>query len=99
MFTANIRIRNRKPYDTSGIIYAGTVIETLDPFARVQNLAVAQNVPFTVGAGQIQVVTVPAWCLNKRYSPPAATPMRITSLTVAPFNSQEDAWADMSGRR
>jgi hypothetical protein len=99
MFSANIRIRNKKPYDTSGIIYAGTVIETLDPFSGVQNLAVAQNVSFTVPAGQVQVVSVPAWCLNKSYKPPTGTPMRVTSLTVAPFGSQGEAWDDMGRRR
>ena len=65
----------------------------------MQNLAVAQNVPFTVGAGQVQVVTVPAWCLNQSYKPPAGTPMRITSFTVTPFSSQDEAWADMGRRR
>jgi hypothetical protein len=99
MYTANIRIRNNKPYDTSAIIYAGTVIETLDPFSRVQNLAVAQNVSFTVPAGQVQVVSVPAWCLNKSYSAPSGTPMRVTALSVAPYSSQGDAWEDMGRRR
>jgi hypothetical protein len=99
MFSANIRVRNRKAYDTSGIIYAGTVIETLDPFSRVQNLAVAQDVSFTVPAGQIQVISVPAWCLNKSYKPPAGTPMRVTSLTTAPYRSQDEAWDDMARRR
>ena len=98
MFSARIRIRNNKPYDTSGVIYAGTVIETLDPFSRVQNLSVAQNVSFTVPAGQVQVVSVPAWCLNKSYSPPRSTPMRVTGLTVAPYGSQDETWGDM-GRR
>jgi len=97
MFSANIRIRNKKSYDTSGIIYAGTVIETLDPFSGVQNLAVAQNVSFTVPA--VQVISVPAWCLNKRYKPPTSTPMRVTSLTVAPYRSQDEAWDDMGRRR
>jgi hypothetical protein len=99
MFSASIRIRNKKPYDTSGIIYAGTVIETLDPFSGVQNLAVAQNVSFTVPAGQVQVVSVPAWCLNKNYKPPGGTPMRMTSLAAPPYGSQDEAWADMGRRR
>jgi hypothetical protein len=99
MFSANIRIRNNKPYDTSGIIYAGTVIETLDPFSRVQNLSVAQNMSFTVPAGQVQVVSVPAWCLNQSYNPPAGTPMRVTALSVAPYGSQREAWDDMGRRR
>lgn len=99
MFSANIRIRNNKPYDTSGILYAGTVIETLDPFSRVQNLSVAQNVSFTVPAGQVQVVSVPAWCLNRSYQPPAGTPMRVTALSVAPYSSQREAWDDMGRRR
>src|SRR3974377_1605354 len=99
MFSANIRIRKNKPYDTSGIIYAGTVIETLDPFSRVQNLAVAQNVSFSVPAGQVQVVSVPAWCLTKSYKPPTAAPMRVTSLTVAPYGSQDETWDDMGRRR
>ena len=85
MFSVNLRIRNNNRYDTSSIIYAGTVIETLDPFSGVQNLAVAQNVSITIPAGQVQVVSVPAWCLNKSYKPPAGTPMRVTSLSVAPY--------------
>ena len=99
MYSANIRIRNNKPYDTSGIIYAGTVIETLDPFSRVQNLAVAQNVSFTISKGDVQVVSVPAWCLNASYRPPAGTPMRVTALSVAPYGSQREAWDDMKRRR
>ena len=99
MFSTNIRIRNNKPYDTSGIIYAGTVIETLDPFSRVQNLSVTQNVSFTVAAGQVQVVSVPAWCLNQSYQPPSGTPMRVTALSVAPYGSQQETWADMGRRR
>lgn len=99
MFSANVRIRNNKPYDTSGIIYAGTVIETLDPFSRVQNLSVAQNVSFSIPAGQVQVVSVPAWCLNQSYQPPAGTPMRVTALSVASYGSQDEAWTDMRGRR
>ncbi len=99
MFSANIRIRNNKPYDTSGIIYAGTVIETLDPFSRVQNLSVAQNVSFTVPAGQVQIVSVSAWCLNSGYQPPAGTPMRVTSLSVAPYGSQQETWDEMGRRR
>ena len=99
MFSANIRIRNGKPYDTSGIIYAGTVIETLDPFSGVQNLSVAHNVSFTIPAGQVQVVSVPAWCLNRSYQPPAGTPMRVTGLSVASYSSQREAWDDMGHRR
>jgi hypothetical protein len=99
MFSANIRIRNNRPYDTSGIIYAGTVIETLDPFSRVQNLSVARNVSFTVPAGHIQVVSVPAWCLNRSYHPPAGAPMRVTAFSVAPYGSQQQAWDDMDRRR
>ncbi len=99
MFSAELRISNKKPYDTSGVIYAGTVIETLDPFSRVQNLSAAQNVSFTVPAGQTKVVSVPAWCLNKSYRPPAGTPMRITALSVTPYISQGDAWRDMGLRR
>ena len=99
MFTANIRVRNNNPYDTSGVIYAGTVIETLNPFSRIQNLAVAQNVPFTIPTGQVQVVSVPAWCLNKNYTPPASTPMRVTSLAVAKYDTQAEAWEDMERRR
>ena len=99
MFSANLRIRNNKPYDTSGIIYAGTVIETLDPFSRVQNLSVAKNVSFIVPAGQVQIVSVPAWCLNESYQPPAGTPMRVTALSVAPYSSQQEAWNDMRRRR
>ncbi len=98
MYSANIRIRNNRPYDTSGIIYAGTVIETLDPFSRVQNLSVAQNVSFTIAAGQVEVVSVPAWCLNRRYSSPASDPMRVTAFSVAPFSSQQEAWAAMDRR-
>src|ERR1043166_7190799 len=99
MFSARIRIRNNKKYDSSGIIYAGTVIETLDPFSGVQNLSVAQNVHFTIPAGQVQVVSVPAWCLNESYKPPAGTPMRVTSFSVAPYGSQTEAWDDMRRRR
>lgn len=99
MFSVNLRIRNNNRYDTSSIIYAGTVIETLDPFSGVQNLAVAQNVSITIPAGQVKVVSVPAWCLNKSYKPPASTPMRVTSLSVAPYGSQGEAWDDMEGRR
>jgi hypothetical protein len=98
MFLANIRMRNNQPYDARGIIYAGTVIETLDPFSRVQNLSVAENVSFTVPAGQVQVVPVPAWCLNPTYQPPAGTPMRLTRFSVAPYRSQQEAWDDMKRR-
>jgi hypothetical protein len=75
------------------------VIETLDPFSRVQNLAVAKNISFTVPAGQVQIVSVPAWCLNQSYSAPHGTPMRVTALSVAPYNSQQEAWDDMGRRR
>jgi hypothetical protein len=99
MYSATIRMRNKRPFDQSGMIYAGTVIETVDPFSRVQNLSVARNVLFTIPAGQTQTVTVPAWCLNRSFSAPRTTPMRLTAFTVQPFASQTEAWDDMGRRR
>ena len=99
MYSAAIRMRNKRPFDQSGMIYAGTVIETVDPFSRIQNLSVARNVPFTIPAGQIKTVAVPAWCLNRSFSSPRATPMRVTAFAVQPFSSQAEAWDDMGRRR
>lgn len=98
-FAVRMRLRNKKPSDVKVIIYAGTIVESQDPQSRVQNLAVARDVAFTIPAGATQTVTVSAWCLNHHYQPPSGTPMRVTSLSAKTYANQQAAWDDMDARR
>lgn len=84
----------------TAVIYAGTIFQVTNPFARVQNLATTTPITVIVPATGSTVVTIPSWCLNKSFSPPSATPMSVTPFATArDYASQNDAWDDMSRRR
>jgi hypothetical protein len=81
-------------------IPAGSVFEVKDPFSRVQNLMTAQPVSLSLSPGQVEVVEIDSWCLNKSFAPPSNTPMRPTAFRpVAPYSSQSEVWGDLGQRR
>ncbi len=99
MFKTRVRLSNSTAGTLEGIIYAGTIFSVQDPFSRLQNLSAARNTPFKVPAGQSAIVEVESWCLNRSFSPPASTPMQLTSLTATAYGTQREAWDDMDRRR
>lgn len=98
-FRTHLRVFNPSAQEQDGIIYAGTIFEVCDPFSRIQNLSAAHDTRFTVPPGETRIVEVESWCLNSRFSPPHATPMRPTGLAAKHYGSQGAVWEDMNRRR
>ena len=99
-YTLQLTLTNPGIQPVNTIIYGGTVFEVLDPFSRVQNLAVIRNTPVVIPPGTSTVVHIDTWCTNRSYSAPSDTSMRLTSLQLAEtYDDQDDLWDDLTSRR
>jgi hypothetical protein len=92
-------VTNRTSTPQAVTIYPGTIFQVTNPIGGVQNLATTTKKTVTVRPGATRIIHVPAWCLNRRYSPPRKTPMSPSIFrTARPYATQDEAWADMESR-
>jgi hypothetical protein len=63
------------------LIHTGLVFEQ-EALNRVQNLAIADGTIARTRSAAPATLTLPAWCLNRRLSPPSGQPVRPTPLRL-----------------
>ena len=99
-FRLKVSLRNRGSSPVTATIHPGTIFEVVDPFSGTQNLAAVGATQVTVQPGRADVVEIDAWCLNRTYSPPANTQMRLTGLRLTGhYADQREVWNDLDSRR
>ncbi|MEA2939612.1 MAG: hypothetical protein QOD09_141 [Bradyrhizobium sp.] len=84
--------------DPPVVIPMGSIYQQPTMGSRHQNLAVAQAGTYVVGAGATVPLVLPAWCLNRSFSPPygAMTPTPLVATGAS--GTQQAVWSDI-GRR
>ena len=83
--------------DPPVVIPTGSVYQQPSMGSRMQNLAVAQPANVTVAAGATVPLVLPAYCLNRTFSPPAGS-MGPTPLVMSVSGSQRAVWDSIRRR-
>ena len=95
-FAVGLVLRGLK--DPPVVIPVGSVYQ--QPFigSQAQNLAIAKLASPMVAGGATVPLILPAWCLNRSFSPPKGPLVPTPLITVSAGGTQQDVWERINNR-
>jgi hypothetical protein len=99
-YRLRMRLRNLTSAPLTTTIPSGSVFEVIDPLSRVQNLMTSTSTTVVIPAGGAEIVEIDSWCMNRSFSPPRGTPMRVTPFrSTRQYSGQDEVWGDLGRRK
>ena len=89
-FAVGLVLRGLK--DPPVVIPVGSVYQQPSIGSQEQNLAIAKPASPMVAAGATVTLILPAWCLNKSFSPPKGPLVPTPLVTASAGGTQRDVW-------
>ena len=89
-FAVGLALRGLK--ETPVVIPVGSVYQQPSIGSWEQNLAIAKSEYLMVAAGATVSLVLPAWCLNRRFSPPSGPLAPTPLMTTAAGGTQQEVW-------